>query len=142
MKREANQRREQEHDVCGISKALLIFRIGRAGIIQSAPVVALLYLKGDLSAVGIAMMQQQFAGTQPSRIKVGQIASRTPMQLCILNLMGYKDSVKIEPHARGRNDSQHETDYGFQILTQAGSRVLFVRPWSIMPCSRASCYNW
>ena len=74
MKWKTDQRRQQEHHIHRISKSLPVLGIVSPSRIQFAPVVSLLDFCRDVVAVGIAVMQQQFARPQPARIQIGEIA--------------------------------------------------------------------
>src|SRR5215475_2861321 len=75
-KRELDGRCQQQHDVDRIGKCLLISGIVWPRWIEHASVVTNLNLPSDVVAIRIPAMQKQLAGTQPSRIKVRQIAAR------------------------------------------------------------------
>src|SRR4029077_14738667 len=77
VKRKTDQWGQQEHYVDRIGKTLLILRIIGPGWIQHAAVVALLYFDRDVAGIGVAVVQQQFARPQPTRIEIGQIAPWT-----------------------------------------------------------------
>src|ERR1700740_1568194 len=91
-----NHRRQQENDINGISKGLLVFGIVRARGVEFSSKISLLDFSGDVGAVRIAMMAQQFARPQPSWIKVGEIAARTLVQLGVDFLVGNKDPLHIK----------------------------------------------
>src|SRR5689334_13245397 len=78
-KRELDRGCQHQNDVDRIRKCLLIFGIVRPRGIEHASVVANLNLPSDVIAIWISAMQKQFAGTQPSWIKVREI---TPGSTC------------------------------------------------------------
>jgi hypothetical protein len=51
-------------------------------------------------------MHQKFAGADPSRIKIGPVPRRTPLDSPLLNLQGTKDPGVVKP---GTDDDNHRT---------------------------------
>ncbi len=52
------------------------------------------------------MMQQQFAGSQPARIEIGEIASRPSVGGGVRLLVGHQHALHVEPHASGEQQRQ------------------------------------
>ena len=110
MKRKSDKRRQQKHHVDGISEPLLVFGIVRPRGIERAPVISLLDFDGNVIAVRIAVVKQQFPRPQPARIQVRQIAARTLARCSIRNLKAHEDSIHIKPHARCGDESKNRAD--------------------------------
>src|ERR1700722_16380378 len=97
MKREPDERREQKDYIHRIRESLPVLGIARPRWVEGAPVVSLLNFESDFVAVGIALMQQQFASAQPARVKVGEITARLVVRSRVGHLMPPENPVHIKP---------------------------------------------
>ena len=123
-----------------VSEALLIFGIVSAVRIERATVVSGLDFPRDLRAIWVAMVQQQFAGPQPARIKVGQIATRPAVSGCIRLLVGHEHSLHVEPHASGEEKRQEQAESGIfeQRCAKSRSMLQLMRANLRCDCESAS----
>jgi len=70
------------------------------------PVVSDLNVAGDFGAVGVAMMQEQFAGAEPAWVEVGQNAAGAAVGGGIGDLIRNQDALNVEPHAARHKQRQ------------------------------------
>lgn len=70
------------------------------------------------------MVQQQFPRSQPSRIKIGEIAARDLLRLGFSNLARPQDSDYVKPHACRGDRCQQQPPYGLQSFAQDYCAVL------------------
>jgi len=99
QKRKRDRRCKQKNYVQGISKGHLIFRVVGVPRIKRAPVVADLNLARDLRAIRIALVEKQFACSQPARIQVTKIPARSSVKRGICLLIADHHPLHVEPHA-------------------------------------------
>src|SRR5258708_36277296 len=102
MKRKIDQWRQQEYDIDGIGKSLLVFGIVRPSRIERSPVVSFLNFYRDVVAVGIPVVPQQFARSRPAWVRIGQVAARTVAACRVRDVIAEQDSVDGGPHAGRR----------------------------------------
>lgn len=97
-----DERCEKKHNVYRIGKPLLVFGIFRAIWVESPAVVSGLNFARQFGTIGVAMMQQQLARAQPSRIKIGKVPAWAVVSGSVGALVWDQDSPGIEPHAAGQ----------------------------------------
>jgi hypothetical protein len=66
---------------------------------------------GDLAAVGIAMVQQEFSRTQPPGIQVREVSPGPLMGSGIGALVWHKNMADVKPHACRANHCEHEPKF-------------------------------
>ena len=71
------------------------------------------------------MVQEQFARSQPARIKIGKIASRPAVGRSLSPLVWRQHFLHVEPHASGEQQREQHTEDGFfrqSLLVSANFR--------------------